>query len=296
MKKVKNKINKPVDENVNQTINKIDKKLSEKIKKEKWYINFKKTIIKEEAEFSRRAKRSRNVIAVLAFLCFFAVFLSTSFIDYSRAYKTNTAPYFALELRDKYKQATVYYGPFYKAWECDNGEKAIQFGSFGSDINNCKIIVNYDSKGYYTNPNGIKISEKQIDTIKLYYYDKFNNFESKLELDDAYKLSKALNEVWWVQNNSTILLKDGTTSNIAIFNSIIEKSGKYFWELQYDNSEFFKCVKNLNGLYVFSDYDSKNNVCGTDWEPLKLSKDVCKLVDDSPTIIRDVVEITELCE
>lgn len=273
-----------------------EKTLTSEVKKEKWYINLKKKMLEDQKEMSKKNLRDRNFIALAALICFLAVFLATCFLDYSRAYKSSVAPLFVIRHKDDYKQAEVYYGIFYKAWTCNNGEKSIQFGVYSSEINNCSIVVSYDKDGYYENPNGIKMSKKEINTIKTYFYDYFNEFKTEKELENAYKISKAINEVWWVKNVEPITLDDGSTANMAIFNKFVNNNGEYLWELQYDNEEFHKCVKNQNNEYVFSEYDQESQKCGTEWKHLNLSKSICSLTKTSIKYVKELVSITKLCE
>lgn len=273
-----------------------EKKLTSEVKKEKWYISLKKKMLEDEKQFSKNQIRGRNLTALAAFICFLAVFLSTAFLDYSRAYKGTTTPVFVIRHQNEYKQATVYYGIFYKAWVCDNGDEAIKFGSYSSEINNCSIVVSYDTNGYYTNPNGIKMSKQEINTIKTYFYDYFNEFKAEKEFEDAYKISKAINEVWWVKNVETLTLDDGSIANMAIFNKLVNKNGEYLWELQYENPEYQKCVKSQNDEYVFALYDIQTKKCGSEWKHLNLSDSVCKLTKTSIKYVKDLVRITKLCE
>ena len=70
-----------------------EKTLTNEVKKEKWYINFKKKLLEDQKELSKKHVRDRNLTAVAAFVCFLLVFLATSFLDYSRAYYTNEYVY-----------------------------------------------------------------------------------------------------------------------------------------------------------------------------------------------------------
>lgn len=271
---------------------KVEKKLTEEVKKEKWYKGLKTDLLENEKEFSKEYRRSRNLIAIFAFLCFISVLLATSFIDYTRAFKGKTQPYFAIRARNEYKQATVYYGVFYKAWICDSDKNRVNFGSFSSSITNCKVVVAYDDDGYYENAKGLKISKEQMNTIQPYYSDYFNGFETEEELEQAYKVSSAINKVRWVQKSTGLLLEDNTIAYLAIFNKLVENT----WELQYSDPAYYKCVKSTNGIYTFSDYNSEANKCGSNWEALKLSDDICEIATKDITYVRELVKITNLCD
>ncbi len=274
----------------------IEKKdIKKEVKKEKWFVELKKFLLEDEKNYSKEYKRYRNMVTIFAIICFFAVLLSTSFIDYSRAYVSKTMPYFVIRSKNEYKQATIYYGLFYKAYKCDNGDKAVKFGTYNLNIEDCKIVVSYDEDGYYTNPNGIKMTNKQINTIKT-YYNYYNEFETEEELVEAYKISTAINKIWWVQKNE-VLMMDGTTPvYTAIFNKLIEKEGEYLWELQYNDSQYYKCVKYENNIYQFSEYNAGKNTCDASWKPLKLNEEECVSAKTSSSFIKDLVRITNLCD
>ncbi len=270
---------------------KVKMKLTEEVKKEKLHKKFKTDLLENEKEFSKEYRRSRNIIAIFAFLCFMSVLLATSFIDYTRAFKGKTQPYFAIRARNEYKQATIYYGVFYKAWICDSDKTHVNFGSFSSNITNCRVVVTYDN-GYYENSKGLKISKEQMNTIQPYYYDYFNGFETEEELEQAYKVSSAINKVRWVQKSTGVLLEDNTIAYLAVFNKLVENT----WELQYNDPAYYKCVKSTNGIYTFSEYNLETNKCGSNWEALKLSDDICDIATKDITYVRELVKITNLCD
>ena len=147
-----------------------DEKAQEVIesKEENWHEWLKNNIIENEEKYSKEYKSRRLIVALFMVFCFFTVLFSAAIADYNYAYRNNKAPFFAIKTRDEYKQATVYYGIFYKAWECDNGISKVNFARFKTEISYCELVPKYDSNGYYVNPNGVKITKSQMNIIKNY--------------------------------------------------------------------------------------------------------------------------------
>ena len=228
--------------------------------------------------------------------CFFTVLFAAAITDYNYAYRSKSAPFFAIKTRDEYKQATIYYGIFYKAWKCDNGLTSINFSRFKTKISYCKLIPKYDSDGYYTNPNGVKITESQMKIIQNYYFDDYVYFKTNEELERAYKISKEINKVWWVKKETDTLVDSDESISLAIFGKVENIDGIDEWKIQYDDPKYYKCVKNDNGVNVFTNYNYLDNTCDTNWENLSLSPETCVLARKSSEFVKKLVGLTGLCK
>ena len=268
-----------------ESINKV-----ENVKKEKWYVWLKNNIIENEEKYSKEDRNRRLLVSLFAIFCFVVVLLSTCIIDYNYATQNNTIPMFVVIKRDEYKQATIYYGAFYKAWRCDNGYNNIIYGRFSSEVSYCKLEASYNDNGIYTNPNGVEISKAQMNAIVNYYYDEFINFKTQKDLDNAIKISNAINRIWWVRSQSIAINEQN--ASIAIFGKM-ESDG---WKLQYNNNEYYKCVKNVNGINIFSDYNYLDNTCGSVWETLTLDDQTCELAKNNNSVIKDLVINAGYCK
>lgn len=265
-------------------------------KKEVWYKWIKNNIIENEKNISKEAKNRRLIISLFAIFCFFVVLLSTSIIDYSMATKKNTRPFFVIELKDNFKQTTIYYGMFYKAWKCDNGDDIVHFGRFNSELSYCVLEPKFNKDGIYKNPHGVEITKSQMNIIKNYYFDDFVNIKNKKELENAYKISKALNDVWWVSTKSEKTLNEDSSISIAIFGKTEKKDGIESWSLQYSDKTYHKCMKQLDNKYVFSEYLPNNNTCSNNWKSLSLDKEICELSKNNTKFVSELVIISKLCE
>ncbi len=261
-----------------------------------WYIWLKNNIIENEEKLSKKDRHRRLIISLFAVFCFFSVLFSTFIIDFSISNKRKEIPYFTITKREKYKQLTAYYGMFYKAWKCDNGDTSINFGRLRDKMDNCLIDVNYDDEGFFTNPNKVKMTESQINIIKTYYFDKYINFKSKEELENAYKLSKAINKVLWINANKNEIINNDEAVILAIFGKEEIKDGIESFSLQYDDTRYHKCLKNVGGEYLISNYIYSSNLCENTWENLKLSKDICELAKESTTFIKNLAPIIDYCK
>lgn len=261
------------------------------VKKEKWYVWLKNNIIENEKEYSKEDKRRRLIVSLFAFFCFLVVLFSTAIIDYTYSSRNNKTPLFVLRARNNYKQVTLYYGLFYKAWKCDNEYDGVNFGRYNSEISYCALVAEYDENDVYTNPNGVKITRDDMNRIRNYYYDEFVNFKNEEELENAIKISDAINKIWWVR-------KDDATVNEP--NAIIGVFGKMEsdgWKLQYGNPEYYRCVKKINEINIYSEYNYLDNTCGDSWETLTLDEKICSLAKNkSPEFINNLVIGTGFCK
>lgn len=291
----KSKISKisPVKKTVKKRINIVKE---EPKKSDKWYIWLKNNIIENEKEMSRTDKNRRLKISVFAIFCFIVVLLSTSIIDYSTAMKNDSEPLFVIKIKNNHKQATIYYGTFYKAWKCDNGESTVIFGRYNSELGYCKLEPKYDVNGIYTNPYGVRITKSQMNIIKNYYFDDFINIKNDTELVNAYKISTALNNIWWVKTKSETVLNNDSSIELAIFGRTYMKDGIETWELQYTDTNYYKCVKLQDDKYVFSTYNAYNKTCGNDWKALTLDSVSCELAKNDTEFISKLVTISKLCK
>ena len=269
------------------------KKKAEKRDLIKW---IKTNVIENEKEFSKANKNRRLFTSLFAVLCFCVVVFSTAIIDYTNAVKRETTPFFVIKGRNEYKQATIYYGAFYKAWKCDNGSSTVTFGRYKNELTYCPVEPVYDEQGVYTNPNGVKITRSQMNNIKEYYRDEFVYFENEGELEIALNLSTAINKSRWVKTKSEVVLNGDPTIEIAIFNALEEKDGIQSWERQYTNTKYHKCVKSKDDDYFFSNYDPVNMTCEGEWTKLKLDDTTCLLASKSVKFVSEFVTITKLCD
>ena len=290
---VKNKVaNKPAPKKVESTP-KVEKTVE---KEEPWYIWLKNNIIENEEKYSKEYKNRRLVVALFMIFCFFSVLFSTAIIDYNYAYRRNGEPVFVIRKRDEYKQATIYYGMFYKAWKCDNGFEHINFARYKTKISYCSLVTSYDEDGVYTNPNGVKISQSQMNVIKNYYYDDYVYFKTAKDLENAYTISKEIDKIWWVRKSSDEVIDNDDSIGLAIFGKIETANGVDEWKLQYNDPEYYRCVKNVDGSNVFAKYNHLDNTCDTSWESLSLNEDTCNLIDSSSEFVQNLVKLTGLCK
>ncbi len=274
----------------------IDDIIEEKKQDESWYEWLKNNIIENEKKYSKEYRNRRLVVALFMIFCFFTVLFSAAVTDYNYAYKTNKVPFFVIKTRDEYKQATVYYGMFYKAWKCDNGLTKINFSRFKTKIAYCEYIPKYNSDGYYINPNGIKISKSQMNIIKNYYFDDYVYFKTNEELENAYKISNEINKIWWVKKETNMLVDNDESISLAIFGKVESVDGVDEWKLQYDDPKYYKCMKNIGEVNVFANYNYLDNTCDTYWETLSLTEDTCMLAQNSSNFVKSLVELTEICK
>lgn len=265
-------------------------------KEEKWYVWLKNNIIENEEKYSREYKNRRLIVALFMVFCFFTVLFSAAIADYNYAYKNNKTPFFSIKTRDEYKQATVYYGIFYKAWECDNGLTGVNFSRFKTEIAYCELVPKYNADGYYVNPNGVKITESQMNIIKSYYFNDYVYFKTDKELEDAYNISKEISKIWWVKKDTDLLIDGNEEIGLAIFGKVENINGVDEWKIQYDNTEYYRCVKNLDGVNIFTNYNYLDNTCDTIWETLSLNEETCTLIKDSTEFVNNLVNLTELCK
>ena len=269
-------------------------KVEEK-KEENWYEWLKNNIIENEEKYSKEYKNRRLVVALFMIFCFFTVLISAAIADYNYAYRNNKTPFFAVRTRDEYKQATVYYGIFYKAWKCDNGLIKVNFSRFKTEVAYCELVPKYNSEGYYVNPNGVKISESQMNIIKNYYFDDYVYFETDEELENAYKVSKEINKIWWVKKETDTLIDNNESISLAIFGKVENTNGVDEWRIQYEDPKYYKCMKNINGVNVFTNYNYLDNTCDMYWETLSLSKETCSLAKSGSSFVKSLVELTDIC-
>ena len=276
---------------------KTEKKIDiSKQKEEKWYEWLKNNIIENEEKYSREYKNRRLIVALFMVFCFFTVLFAAAIADYNYAYRSKSEPFFAIKTRDEYKQATVYYGIFYKAWKCDNGLTNINFSRFKTEITYCKLVPKYNSDGLYINPNGVKITESQMNIIKNYYFDDYVYFKNSEELENAYSISKAINKIWWVKKETNMLVDNDESISLAIFGKVESVDGVDEWKLQYDDPKYYKCIKDIDGVNVFTNYNYLDNTCDTYWETLSLTEDTCMLAQNSSNFVKSLVELTEICK
>ncbi len=288
---------------VNKTKTSAPKKIVKKIEKPKDVIAKKDSVItklkKEIRESEKILNNEKNVrktgFIFFTVFCFIVIILSITLIDYSNASLKNTEPKFAIKSIDKSKNVTNYYGVFYKAWKCNDTDDILIFVTYNTESPTCSYTVTYDTEGYYTNPYGIKISKEQMASIYNYYKDYLNEWKKESDLADAYTLSNEFNKIWWVKKEDTIKLEDGTEAGVAIFNKLINNNDEYSWEIQYLDESYYKCVRNSEtNVYEFSDYD--NGFCTGEWKKLSLNENVCELVKNDKSFIKDIVNNGKLCE
>lgn len=278
-------------------IKKVKSLKNKKQKKEKkWYMWLKNNIIENEKEISKKEKNRRLIVSLFAIFCFFVVFFSTAVIDYSYAIKRNSAPFLVITYKEKYSQKTIYYGVFYKAWKCDNGDTRVNFSPYKNKIPYCEIKINYDKNGIYTNPNKVKMTASQISIINKFYKDDINFFKTSQDLEKAYTISKAINQVWWVRTKSEVVLNDDPNIEIAIFGKYYFKDGVEAWETQHNDPKYYKCIKKSGADYVFAEYNEIDKTCEEKWNKLKLDKEICEIAMQSTDLIRKLVIISQLCK
>lgn len=274
----------------------INKKQSKPIKPEKWYVWLKNNILENEEKYSKKYKNRRLLVSLFAVFCFFAVLFSVFIIDFSNSIKNNKVPYFSIQKRNEYKQVTLYYGLFYKAWRCDNGNTALTYGKYNDDIGYCDIVPKYDENGVFVNPNKVKMTQSQINIIKTYYFDNYIYFKSEKELVDAYKLSSALNKILWINGKQDGIINNDETVELAIFGKVENKDGVDSFSFQFNDPYYHECVKKLNGEYLVSNYNYSTNTCGASWETLSIDKDTCKIAKNSTEFIQNLAPIIDYCK
>ena len=265
-------------------------------KQEPWYIWLKNNIIENEEKYSQEDKYRRLAVSLFMVLCFFTVLFSAAIADYNYAYKSGKTPVISIRVRDEYNQATIYYGMFYKAWKCDNGITSVNFSRFKTKITGCSLVANYDESGVYTNPYGVKITKSQMNVIKNYYYDYYVYFKNSSELENAYKISKEINKVWWVRKQPDKPINGDESIGLAIFGKVDVVDGVEEWNIQYDSPEYYKCVKNIDGSNVFATYNHLDNTCENDWKNISLSGGTCSLAANSSEFVKNLVKLSGLCE
>jgi hypothetical protein len=140
------------------------------------------------------------------------------------------------------------------------------------------------------------MSKSQVNIIKTYYFDNYINFKSKKELENAYKLAKSINKVLWVNGDQKEIINNDESVVLAIFGKEEIKDGVDNFSLQFDDSYYHKCVKQLNGEYLVSTYNYSDNTCGSSWEKLTLSKEVCEIAKNSTEFIKKLAPVMDYCK
>ena len=106
----------------------------------------------------------KKVVKIFIFIfIILLVFSAIVYIDYFCVKNKNIAPKIALKSEIN-SETTEYKAIFYKVWYC-NSNKKYMIGSYDDDSSICPIKYIYDENGYYSNPQDIKISKRDIEVM-----------------------------------------------------------------------------------------------------------------------------------
>ena len=270
---------------------KVNRSQKEIIEKDKSLIRRLKREIRESEQLLTNEKNIRKIGTIIFLIfSFIVILLSICLIDYSNSSLKTIPPKFAIKVNDKTKQITKYYGLFYKAWSCDaNG--IINYSLYTSDIPHCELRIVYDENGIYTNPNNLKITKSQIDSLYRYYSESINYWKTQEELDNALFISNEFSSKLWVKKEEPIKTISGDEVYVAIFSKLTDNG----WISQYSDESYYKCMKIVDEENIlFSEYNSGN--CETKWTKLVMSEKFCKIIKSDNSLIKTVVELNNLCK
>lgn len=265
-------------------------------KKDKWHVWLKNNIIENERKYSKQYRFRRVIVSLFSVFCFLVVLFSVLITDFSNSYRNNKIPYFTFKKYDEYNQVTKYFGLFYKIYICDNGKKTPTYIRITDKVGYCEIIPKYDENDIFINPNKVKISKSEVNIIKNYYFDNYIYFKSEKEVQNAYKISNAINKVWYIKKEVNEIINNDETVELAVFGKVEKINGIEEFKIQYNDPNYYKCIKQVGDKTLFSKYNYKDNTCESLWNIQYLDKESCKLIYNSTEFIKDFVKITNLCK
>ena len=202
------------------------------------------------------------------------------FFDYIRVTKYDKNPIIAIKVKDDENQLTIYKAIFYKVWVCDyknkDNKEVFVVGSYNDYPPECTKSINFTNESY-TNPNGIKISASDYQTIANFYdVDTINTWTKDSDLVDALYVSNELGKRFFNLKENGAFTYLNEIVNIAIFYDLSDNDGVKLWQPMTNDQNYYYCVKqDSNNKYLFSKY--QNGTCDGIWNYKTFTEKWCNL-------------------
>ena len=239
----------------------------------------------------------KKVVRIFIFIfIILLVFSAIVYIDYFCVKNKNIAPKIALKSEIN-SETTEYKAIFYKVWYC-NSNKKYMIGSYDDDSSICPIKYIYYENGYYSNPQDIKISKRDIEVMTdngYYTSEMIDGFKTDEEVENAvyvaYNYGKTLYKNVTDNNNTKLKSTDGY--NLVVFPEFkSDNNEKYSWVYNFDDESKYYCVKTESGKTFYSSYLDKKCIA---FVQLTLDSKWCNLYKKS-TIVYNKDKVKNLCE
>lgn len=216
-------------------------------------------------------KKYGLMIAIVVFIFSVVTLVTASTIEYYFAKSTYRIPILAIKSESVSKQYTIYRGVFYKVYKCYSDLIVVK--GLKDEPPYCSRVVRYTEKGYYVNYHGLEITKKDLQLIfdKSATFKEIDNFTTYEELENYIYVADEYQRMFHTIYKSINL--NNETISVEAFPEFVQINsyGDYEWRYQFDNPDYYKCIK--NNMYK----EFKNGTCVGEWKELKYTDKWCSL-------------------